>query len=50
MRQVLGPGSHDAQTAVDGLHAGLALTVVVEQVPLVEQHHDGAAALDGKIP
>ena len=46
--QVLGPGSHNAQTAVDGLHAGLALTVVVEQIPLVEQHHDGAAALDGK--
>ena len=46
--QVLGPGSHDAQTAVDGLHAGLALTVVVEQIPLVEQHNDGAAALDGK--
>ena len=46
--QVLGPGSHDAQTAVDGLHAGLALTVVVEQVPLVEQHNDGTAALDGK--
>ena len=46
--QVLGPGSHDAQTAVDGLHAGLALAVVVEQVPLVEQHNDGTAALDGK--
>ena len=46
--QVLGPGSHDAQTAVDGLHAGLALTVVVEQIPLVEQHNDGASALDGK--
>ena len=46
--QVLGPGSHDAQTAVDGLHAGLALAVVVEQVPLVEQYHDGAAALDGE--
>lgn len=27
---------------------GLALTVVVEQIPLVEQHHDGAAALDGQ--
>ena len=46
--QVLGPGSHNAQTAVDGLHAGLALAIVVEQVPLVEQHHDGAAALDGQ--
>ena len=46
--QVLGPGSHDAQSALDGLHAGLALAVVVEQVPLVEQHHDGAAALDGE--
>ena len=46
--QVLGPGSHDAQTAVDGLHAGLALAVIVEQIPLVEQHHDGTAALDGK--
>ena len=25
-----------------------SLAVIVEQVPLVEQHHDGAAALDGQ--
>ena len=46
--QVLGPGGHDAQTAVDGFHAGLALAVVVEQIPLIEQHDDGAAALNGQ--
>lgn len=35
--------------AIDRLHNGLALVVVLEEVPLVEEYHQGTAALDREI-
>ena len=46
--QILGPGRH-GQAAIDRLHDGLALVVVLEEVPLVEEYHQGTAALDREI-
>lgn len=37
------------ETTIDRLHDGLALIVVLEQIPLVQKHHEGAPAFDGKI-
>ena len=46
--QVLGPRGH-GEAAVDRLHDGIALVVVLEQVPLVEQDDERAAAFDGEV-